>query len=45
MSYLELVKPELLIVLGILVVGFIALGAYAVHHDKKREQEKHRTSH
>lgn len=44
-SYLELVKPELLIALGTLVVGFVGLGIYAVHKDNKREREKHRPSH
>lgn len=33
--YLGLIKPELLIALGILVVGFICLGAYAISFDEK----------
>jgi len=45
MYYLGLVKPELLIALGILLVGFTCLGLYAIHVDKKREHEKHRSAH
>ena len=45
MSYLELVKPELLIALGILFVGFIGLGIYAIHVDKKRAQRDCHHSH
>jgi len=40
MSYVELVKPELLIALGFLLVGFSCLGAYAIHVDKKRARDK-----
>lgn len=41
MAYIELIKPEVVIGLTMLVVFFIALGAYAIHSDKKHEQDKH----
>mgnify|MGYP000432670852 CR=1 FL=1 len=45
MAYLELVKPELLIALGILFVGFIGLGLYAIHFDKKHGNDSHNLGH
>lgn len=40
MTYLELIKPELVFGLLLIMVGFIALGSFATYVDNKREQER-----
>ncbi len=41
MHYIELIRPEALIAGAVLIVGCIALGAFAIHYDKKREEDHH----
>lgn len=45
MDYLVLIKPELVLGMALLIIGFICLGAYATHVDKKREKQKNKHSH
>lgn len=45
MAYIELIRPELLIGLGVLVLGCILLGAVAIAVDHKRENNQGKHSH
>lgn len=45
MSYIELIKPEVLFGSGVLILGCVALGVYAIYVDNKREKQKHRHHH
>lgn len=37
MHYIELIRPEALVAGLIFILACIALGAFAIHHDNKRE--------
>lgn len=39
MAYIDLIRPELLIGLGVLILGCMALGAFAIYVDNRREKE------
>ncbi|MCB2425476.1 MULTISPECIES: hypothetical protein [Methylophaga] len=45
MAYIELIRPELLIGLGVLVIGCALLGAIAIVVDNKRENDQNNHSH
>jgi len=40
MHYIELIRPEALVAGAVLILGCIALGAFAILIDKKREKNR-----
>jgi hypothetical protein len=40
MYYIGLIRPEALVAGLIFILGCIALGAFAIHHDNKRERRR-----
>ena len=40
MYYIELIRPEAIVAGLVLILGCIALGAFAIYHDHKHEKDR-----